>query len=151
MQWNTPTSHHKEKTNDWFASIIVVAGALMFITVLLGNYILAALILAIAISLIIVHTAPVLSENVELRTGGIIVHKRLYPWETIEAFAIQEYFGIPRLILKSKRHISPIISIPIDEENVDIEELRATLEEIIPEENIHEPFLHLAMERLGFH
>lgn len=151
MQWDTPTSHIKNKTNDWFASIIVIAGALIFVSILLDNYILAALVLSIAIALIIVHSSPINSENIELRTGGIIVAKRLYPWDTIEAFSIQEYFGIPRLILKSKRHISPIISIHIDEEAIDIEELRNVLEDIIPEENIHEPFLHLLAERLGLH
>lgn len=151
MQWNTPQAHIKKKTNDWFASIIIITGALMFVFILLSNYILAALALSIAVALIIVHSAPEQPQNVELRTGGIIIGRRLYPWETIEAFAIQEYFGIPRLILRSKRKISPIISVYIDEENIDIEELRSVLEEIIPEENIHESFINLVAERVGLH
>ncbi len=151
MQWNTPTKHIKEKTKDWFASVIVIAGSLMFIAILLGNYVIAALVLAITVALIIVHSSPIQPQNIELRTGGILVDRRLYPWETIESFAIQEYFKVPRLVLKSKRSISPIISIPIDEDKIDIEELRSVLEEIIPEENIHEPFLVLLLEKLGLH
>ncbi len=149
MQWSTPTSHIKAKTNDWFASLIIIAGALIFVSILLHNYILAFLVLSIAVALIIVHSSPHQAQNIELRTGGIIVDNRLYPWDTIEAFAIQEYFDVPRLILRSKRHITPIISILINEETVDIEELREVLTDIIPEENIHEPLYYLITERLG--
>lgn len=149
MQWSTPTAHLKKKTNDWFISLIIIAAALIFIAILLHNYILAALVLAITIALIIAHTAPHNSQHIELRTGGIIVDNMLYPWETIEAFSLQEYYGIPRLLLKSKRHLAAIISIPIDEETIDIEELRSMIEEIIPEMNIHEPLLHLIAERFG--
>ncbi len=151
MQWNTPIAHKKKKTNDWFASVIVIAGALMFVSILLNNYILAALVLSIAIALIIAHSSPIQPQNVELRTGGVLVENRLYPWESIEAFLVQEYFGIPSLLLKSKRNVAPIISIPIDEDNIDIEEMRSLIEEIIPEQNIHEPFLHLVAEKLGLH
>lgn len=151
MQWSTPTSHIKKKTNDWFASLIIVTGALIFVSILMHNYILAALILSITVALIIAHTAPHKPDNIELRTGGIIVSDRLYPWNTIEAFALQEYFGIPRLILKSKRAITPIISIQINEEEVDIEELRSLLEDIIPEENFHEPWYYLIAEKFGLH
>jgi hypothetical protein len=149
MQWSTPTAHVKKKTNDWFISLIIIAGALIFIAILLHNYILAALVLALTVALIIAHSAPHNSQNVELRTGGIIVDNMLYPWETIEAFSLQEYYGIPRLLLKSRRQLAPIISIPIDEEAVDIEELRSMVEDIIPEANIHEPLLHLIAERFG--
>lgn len=151
MQWDTPQAHIKKKSNDWFASIIIIAAALIFVFILMGNYILAALVLACAIALIVVHTAPEKPQNVELRTGGIIIEKRLYPWENLEAFAIQEYFGIPRLVLRSKRKISPIFSVAINEDTVDIEELRSILEKIIPEENIHESFIYLLAEKLGLH
>lgn len=151
MQWSTPTSHLKKKTNDWFASLIIISGALIFVAILLHNYILAALVLSVAITLILIHSAPHKSQNVELRTGGVIVENRLYPWDTLEAFALQEYFGIPRLILRSKRHFTPIISIQIDEETIDIEELREVLEGILPEENIHEPVYNLIAEKLGLH
>lgn len=149
MQWSTPTDHIKKKSNDWFASLIILSGALIFVSILVANYILATLILAIAVALIIAHSAPHTPQNIELRTGGIIVDNTLYPWENTEAFAIQEYYGIPRLLIHSKRQWAPIISIPINEAEVDIEELREMISEIIPERNIHESVLHLIGERFG--
>lgn len=148
MQWSTPTEHITKKSNDWFASLIVIAGALIFVSVLSGNYIVAFLVLSIAVALIIAHSAPHKGQNVELRTGGIITGNTLTQWETLEAFAIQEYFNIPRLLLLSKKHWIPIISIPISDE-VDLEELRDIMGEILPEKDIHEPFLHLLAERFG--
>ncbi|HXK37741.1 MAG TPA: hypothetical protein VJ579_01610 [Candidatus Paceibacterota bacterium] len=148
MQWSTPTAHIQKKSNDWFASLIVITGALIFVSILTSNYIVALLILSTAVALIIAHSAPHLAQNVELRTGGIIVGNTLTPWDTLESFALQEYFGIPRLLLLSKKHWMPIISIPIAED-VNIEELREVVEEVLPEKDIHEPFLHLLAERFG--
>lgn len=148
MQWSTPTAHIQKKSNDWFASLIILAGALIFVSILTSNYILALLILSTTVALIIAHSAPHIPQNVELRTGGIIVGNMLTPWNSLEAFALQEYFGIPRLILSSKKHWIPIISIPIGED-VDIDELRELMEEVLPEKDIHEPFLYLIAERFG--
>lgn len=148
MQWSTPTAHIQKKSNDWFASLIVITAALIFVSILTSNYILAFLILSITIALIIAHSAPHVPQNVELRTGGIIVGNTLTPWDTLESFALQEYFGIPRLLLRSRKHWIPIISIPIGED-VEIEELREIMEEVLPEQDIHEPFLYLLGERFG--
>ncbi len=148
MQWSTPTAHIQKKSNDWFASLIIIAGALIFVSILTDNYIVALLVLSATVALIIAHSAPHIPQNVELRTGGIIVANTLTPWNTLESFAIQEYFGIPRLLFVSKKHWMPIISIPIGED-VDIDELRELIEGILPEKDIHEPFLYLLAERFG--
>jgi hypothetical protein len=148
MQWSTPTRHTKKKTNDWFASLIILAGALIFVSILASNYILATLILSITIALIIAHSSPHVPQEVELRTGGVIVDDTLYPWDNIDAFAIQEYYGIPRLLLHLKRQWAPVISIPISDE-VDLDELRDSVEQFVPEKNMHEPILHILAERFG--
>jgi hypothetical protein len=148
MQWSTPTAHIQKKTNDWFASLIIIAGALIFVAILTNNYIIALLVLSTAIALIIAHSAPHVPQNVELRTGGIIIGNTLTTWDSLEAFALQEYYGVPRLLFLSKKHWIPIISVPIGDD-VDVDELRELMEEVLPEKDIHEPFLHLLAERFG--
>ncbi len=43
MQWETPEHRFKEKTNDWYASVILIAGALVAIEFLVNNFLLITL------------------------------------------------------------------------------------------------------------
>lgn len=150
LSWQAPEYEHREKTSDWFWAIWIISIAIAATSILLGNFLLAILILLSIFSLTMysVRKPEIIDINVD--TMGITVHKTRYPYTSLESFLIETKLGMPKILVKSKKTLVPLIVIPIDTETIRIEEVRDLINDYLPEEDLAEPFLMHIMRFLGF-
>jgi len=87
--------------------------------------------------------------HVELRKNGVLVENTLYPYQSLDGFAIIDYTPERRLLLESTRRLMPLIVIHIAD-NVDTEDLHEAMAQYVPEKDLHESVPHLLLERFGF-
>ncbi len=149
MQWETPEHRFKEKTNDWYASVILIAGALVAIEFLVNNFLLITLtMVGTAAFLLLAARRPEL-VHVEIGKGGIRIGNILHPYTSLDGFAVAEYADERRLLLESNRHFLPLIVVPIPD-TVNSDDVRGEIAQYLPETELHESLPHLLFERLGF-
>lgn len=149
MEWETLEHIYQEKTNDWYASVIIIAGSLVAVEFLMNSFILITLTIVATIAFILLAARRPNMMHVEVSPGGVRAGNVLYPFGTLDAFTIVEYPHETRLLLESNRHFMPLIVVPVADE-VDTEELREYLVEYLPEKDLHESLPHLLLEQLGF-
>ncbi len=149
MKWEALEHSYTEKTNDWFASVVLIAGSLVAVELLLNNFLLIILTLVATFTFILMAARKPKLITVEIRSNGVRVGDTLYPYQTLDGFAVIEYTPERRLLLRSTRTFMPLIVVHIDDD-VDLEELHDELRQYLPEQELHESIPQLLMERLGF-
>lgn len=149
MEWDTLEHSYTKKTNDWYASVIIIMSAVIAVEFLVGNFVLIILTLvATATFLLLVARQPNMM-HVEITKKGIRAGNMLYPFGDLDGFAIAEYEHEKRLLLESNRQIVPLYVVPLPDE-VNADNLREVLAAYIPEKDLKEPIPYLLFERLGF-
>ena len=149
MEWDTLEHSYTEKTNDWYASVIIIAGAGIALGFLLGNFLIVTLIFIGTIAFILMAAKRPEEVHVQILRKGIRVGDTLYPYRTLDGFAIIDYTPQHRLLLESSRIFIPIISIHISDD-IDIDDLHEEVNQYLPEKDLHESLPQLLMERIGF-
>lgn len=149
MEWATLEHFYSEKTNDWYASVILIAGSLVAVEFLSNNFLLITLTVVATVTFILLAARRPEMMHVAITKTGIRAGNLLYSYHSLDAYAIAEYHHETRLLLESNRHIMPLIVIPIPDD-VDLDELREALNLYLPEKELHESFAHLLLERFGF-
>ncbi len=149
MEWKTLEHSYTEKTNDWYASAILISGSLIAVEFLMHQLLLVTLTFVATIAIILLAARRPEVITIEIRKNGIRSGDVFYPYHNFDGFAIMEYFGEPRLLLESNRHFLPLIVIHISHE-VDLEDLHELMSHYLPEKELHESFFHLLFEKLGF-
>ena len=149
MQWSTLEHSYTEKNNDWYASVILITGALIAVEFLMNNFLLITLTFIATVTFILMAARKPNIIQVEVRRNGIRLGDTLYPYQSLDGFAIIDYTPERRLLLESNRAILPLIVIHISDD-IDSEELHVELKQHLPEKNLHETLPQLFMERIGF-
>ncbi len=149
MEWSILEHEYTEKTNDWYASVILIAGALIAVEFLTNNFLLITLTFIGTATFILLSARKPEMMHVEILKKGIHAGNVMYAYHSLDAFAIVEYHHENRLLLESNRHLMPLIVIPIPHD-VDPDDIREVLTEYLDEKELHESFAHLLLERLGF-
>jgi len=149
MEWETLEHQYTEKTNDWYASVILISGALIAVEFLTNNFLLITLTLIATATFILLSARRPEMMRVEILPKGVLAGNEMYSYHSLDAFAIVEYHHENRLLLESNRHIMPLIVIPIPHD-VSTDEIREVLRVYLDEKELHESFAQLLLERLGF-
>ena len=149
MEWDTLEHSYSEKTNDWYASVILIAGSLIAVEFLMNNFILITLTFIGTATFILLAARRPEVMHVTITKKGVRAGNTLYPFRTLDGFAIAEYEHEGRLLLESSRHVMPLHVIPLAHE-IDPDDLREVMSEYLPERDLHESLPHLLFERLGF-
>ena len=149
MEWDTLEHSYNEKTNDWYASVILIAGALVAVEFLMSSFLLVTLTFIATITFLLTAARKPEMVHVELRKNGVLVENTLYPYQSLDGFAIIDYTPERRLLLESTRRLMPLIVIHIAD-NVDTEDLHEAMAQYVPEKDLHESVPHLLLERFGF-
>jgi hypothetical protein len=147
--WQTPEYHHQTKSKDWYWTVGIITAALVITAAIFGN-VLFGLVLAIGVFTLTVFTARKPNTvTVIVDNKGVRVDKTLYPYSTLEAFGLDtEHHHGPRLYLKSKKVMVPLVMIPVRTE--DLDGLRILLVKHLKEETFEENLMQTLLERLGF-
>lgn len=149
MEWEALEHSYSEKTNDWYASAILISGSLIAVEFLLNNFLLITLTVIATIAFLLMAAKKPDIVRVQIRKNGIRVGEILYPYQMLEGFSVIEYTPERRLLLQSTRTFMPLIVIHVADE-VDVEELHDELAHYLPEKELHESVPQLLMERFGF-
>ncbi len=149
LTWQAYEYHHREKSNDWFWALGIIAVGGIVAAIFLHNLLFALLILvaSVAIGLFAAREPDLVTFAITRR--GIRIDDDLYPYQNLDGFWIEDISEahVPKLLLKSKKVLMPMIVIPIEE--VEPEDVYAALLYFLPEEELHEPFAHKIMEFVG--
>lgn len=156
IEWSALEYEEKERNPDWFwaLGIIVIAGSIT--SIIFKNYFFALLLIIGGFLIGFFAIKKPENVNYELNKKGLKIKNRLYPYDDINTFWVQEEFFDengrefkPTLFIKTKRLIMPMISIPIDNFMGDkIKEIM--LSNNILEEEMREHTSEHIMDSLGF-
>ena len=146
--WQGYEHEHEEKTRDWYWVLGIVSSAIAIATAILGNYLLAVLIIVSAFSIAVhAYEKPALKEF-RIDKRGITVGNRIYPYENIESFFVDTTRTTPLLFLELKRHTLPVLHFPINQTNVNA--INEIMREKMTEKEQALSLPHRIFEILGF-
>lgn len=149
FSWQTPEYAYKPKSQDWYWTVGIITAALVVVSIIFGNALFGIVIAVSAFALALFSTKKPLIVAVEVGDKGVRIGKTLYPYQSLDAFGIGgEDTGFPKLQLKSKKVVMPLVAVPIALEEID--ELRDFLREKLAEEKFEENFAQMVFDRLGF-
>ena len=149
IKWKALEYERVDRSADWFWAFGIVVVAIILASLIFGNVLFAFLILVSAAALFIFAIRHPLIDDFEVNQKGIVLEDKLYLYRTLSSFWIEMEDGSPKLLIKSKKIIMPLLVLPLSEE-VEEEELRDYLLDHLDEEHLHEPLIQKVMERLGF-
>jgi hypothetical protein len=148
ITWHAPAHVYTEKTNDWYWSVGIITLAIAVVCFIFGQIIPGIFVIVGSISLVLVSSKPPKRVKCEINDRGIMLGRTLYPFVTLDSFWMPHDHIPPKLLVKSRRPLMPLIVIMIDE--VDPEDVRDVMVKYIAEKEIHEPFLVHVLEGFGF-
>ena len=149
IEWDAHEYEHKERSPDWFWAVGIVAFALAFASIILGNVILGILILVATFALITFAKRDPDEIHVVIDEKGITRDKIRYLFSSLESFWVDLEHPHKKIIIRSEKLFMPYIVIPLAEE-VDTERLRRILSRYMHEEFHSLPLAEKALDYLGF-
>jgi hypothetical protein len=149
LYWETEEYVYRPKNREWFWAVGIITGALIVTCIIFSNY-LFAFVLAIGVFALTLFSIRKPNKIVvHVTNKGVLVNNILYPYQTLDSFGTDEHHQDgPRLFLKSKKVMMPLINISISEH--DPEDVRAFLAQRLKEEHFDLGILHSLLERAGF-
>jgi hypothetical protein len=149
ISWEAPEHYHTEKSTDWYWSVGIITLALAAVTIILGGNLITAIFIVIAAVVMVMHVSqPSKLHPIEINDRGILVGNVFYPFLELESFCVPHDEFPPKLLIKSRRLLMPLVVIYID--GVDPEEVREIMLRYIAETQHGEHFLTHILERFGF-
>lgn len=148
IEWNGHEYEHKQRSQDWFWAVGVVAVALAVAAIIFNDIIFGILILLSAFSLSLFINRPPETVHIVLDEQGITRGKVQYPFSTLHSFWIDENHPHQKILLRSQKLLMPLITIPLG--GGDAERIQKTLSRFIPEEFHTTPLVEKILEYLGF-
>ena len=149
ISWKALEYKKREKTADWYWAVVIIALSISVIAFILGDGLFSIFIVLSTITLLLLSSKEPEYMDVRIDERGLMVDKDMYPFATLEEFWVDiGNADSPKILLKSKKIIMPLIVIPIEEyHHLDI---RDFLLKFLPEKEMHEPLSQKVMEKLGF-
>jgi hypothetical protein len=149
FSWQTPEYFHAKKNPDWYWTVGIISAALVITAVIFGNVLFGLVIAIGAFTLMLFSARKPKLIAVEATSKGIRVDKVHYPYASLESFGLDlEHHHGPKLFLKSKKIVMPLITIPLRMD--DIDGLRVLLAKHLKEETFEQNLMQSVFERLGF-
>jgi len=148
IEWDGHEYEHKERSQDWYWAVGVVAVALAVAAIIFSDVIFGILILVATFSLSLFINRPPETVHIILDEKGITRGKVHYPFATLHSFWIDEQHPHQKILLRSQKLLMPLITIPLG--GGDPERIQKTLLRFIPEEFHTTPLVEKLLEYLGF-
>ncbi len=147
ISWSALEYEHKERSKDWFWALGVIVFATSATSIIYGNYFFALLIVLSGVLLGYFANKHPDMVDFELSDKSLKIRDEIYPFENIKSFWINR--EAPTLYIRSERVFVPIISIPLQDEIIEIVHDRFMVKEVAEEEMKDHPSEKI-METLGF-
>ncbi len=148
LEWSMPEYIFKNKSNDWYWSVGIIALALVALAYFINNFFFAVIAIIGGFAMMLLGAKKPVVLNVKVSPKGITINKTIFLMEDIESFCLNEDLPEePRLFIKLKKGLSRFVSIPINKG----EEKRAEdfLKKFLVEETLSESFTLILTRLLG--
>lgn len=149
IEWDAHEYEHKERGQDWFWTVGIIAFAIAITSVILGNIIFGILILTAVFSLALFINRPPETTHVIIDEKGVVRGNIRYPYSTLKSFWIDEDHPHQKILLRSEKMLMPLIVIPLSHE-IDTEQIENTLSQFIEKEPLALPLVETLLEYVGF-
>ncbi len=146
--WSVPEYEHKKRGIDWYIALGIIAIASSVASFMLGNILFGIFILIGMFTLAMYGIREPQTMEVEINKRGIFTNNKIYPFNTLESFWVEEYSKEPKIIIQSEKPLMPYTIIPIGD--TDPDKIRGFLIKYMDEKEHPEPLSHKLMEYLGF-
>jgi hypothetical protein len=149
ISWSSPEYYHKERSNDWFWTVGIIAIIGSVAAVWFNNYIFAIFIIISGASLIMFTIRPPHDTNFIIETDGLTMGRDLYEWKKIKSFNIKETEKdlYAKLLIETNKNFLPIYTIILPKEYTS--KVKENLLKVIPISEINESQSMLFAEKIG--
>lgn len=151
VTWEALEYNQIEKNTDWYWAVSIIAISVTLISVILGNIIFAIVVVVSTFALIVSARRNPKIVNFEINKQGLYIDNEFRPYSELKSFWVDDnsqHDGISKLYIRQRGMTAGVLHIPL--ENVDPEEVRNYLLEVLLEEEHTESILHKFFEYLGF-
>ena len=148
ITWSAPAHLYTEKRPDWYWAVGIITLALAVISFLFGEFITGIFVIVAALTLVLHASKTPHTVTYSITDRGILFDETLYPFVSLDSFWIPHDELPPKLLIKSRKLLMPLIVVYIDEVNP--EDVRQVLLRYIAETEHREPLLKKLIEWLGF-
>jgi hypothetical protein len=149
LRWEGHEYSYSEKSVDWYWAVGIVALSGAVASILLGNFLFGILILLGAFTLSLFAARKPNAVTFEITRRGILIDKKLFPYNTLDSFWIHEDTHHTTLLVRSRKAIMPLIMIPLSG-SVNAESVHLSLSRFLEEEEHDMPISHRLVEYFGF-
>ncbi|MDQ5883329.1 MAG: hypothetical protein QG654_242 [Patescibacteria group bacterium] len=149
LEWEAFEYKEKKRKPDWFWALGIIAIAGSTVAFIYGNFLFGIFIILTAVAMFFFGTTKPQRIKYRITTDGIIFDGRLYPYERLKSFWMEELDNEKRLLIRSDKTFMPIMVLPFEEDETG-EDIYTIFSQILEEEEIQESFAHKIMDRLGF-
>lgn len=148
IEWTAMERKGHSHAPDWYWAVSIIAISIAVTAVILNNMLFAVLVALSTVVLFLRTLQKPREMQYALTVKGLWINKEFSSWKSLESFWVEDAYGEPMLIVKSKGLIAPLICIPL--EGLEPEAVRDYLLTALPEVEHHEPLSKRIMEFLGF-
>ena len=147
FQWQGHEFEHSEKSSDWYWVMGAIAGLALLLALLTKNFLFAVIIIIASFATYLINKHGPNFVDFSIKQDGIRAGDQFYKFESIKSFWIQEEREPVRLVLELDRIFFPHTYIPLGD--MDINDIKGHLKEIIDEIEYEEPFGEKILEIFG--
>jgi hypothetical protein len=149
VEWEAHQYEYKERSQDWFWAVGIVAVSIAVASIIFGNFIFGLLVIVSAFALTLFINREPETVHITLNEFGVTKGKVHYPYESLHSFWIELDHSHQKIMLRSEKFFMPLIIIPLDD-RVDVENVHEILSHFIQEEHHAPPLVERLLEYLGF-
>jgi len=128
IHWNAPEFEHKEKTNDWYWTVGVIAVILSAWRFWVGDYMLAIFIVMAGLCLIMLGGHKPEQIDILIDEEGVVIGHKSYLWSNLLGYDMVSAGGKVTLILETNAKLVPVITLNIPSD-IDPDEVNAIISE----------------------
>ncbi len=149
VEWDAFEYQQKKRRPDWFWALGIIAVAGSTATFIYGNFLFGIFILLTAAAMFFFGLSKPQRIRYKITTEGVYFDGRIYPYERLSSFWMEELRGEKRLLIQSDKTFMPVMVLPFEEDETG-REIYSILSQVLEEQEIHESAAHKIMDRLGF-
>lgn len=147
LQWQSQEHFRGLKNTDWFWYVGFFALLLSVISLYLGNFTFAVVIILGAFVVVLEAGRPARKQKYSLSKKGLHVGDAVLPYKQMTSFSIHDTDHGPHLMLETNKAMHRHVIIPLGA--ISTREIRRMLTSYIPEEEHDLPLSERLAERLG--
>ena len=116
ISWSVGTHEHRERSADWYWTLGVAAVVSAGLSIFLGNFLFAVIILIAAGSIGTLSARGPREHSVKINRRGISIDGTLYPYQGVRSFWVEREGDNSRLFLSMSGLVSPHFNLALQNE-----------------------------------